>query len=108
MTKSLHAWTPEEVSSIPQRYRCELLVNNVQTLELNNSSLPSDSFLVSYKDDEGDKVDICRGSRMVDVFDLYYDRFGATIHSIQFTRGRVNPKIWSQNKKKTEEVSKKK
>lgn len=101
-------WSNEEKSSLPARYRCELLFTNVTTSELNDNSLPSDSYLVYYKDGEETKIDICRGSRMVDVFDLYYDRFGSVIQKIDFTKGRANPKLWGQARKKQEEANKKK
>lgn len=107
MTSS-EPWSSEETLSLPLTYRCELLFHNITSSELNDRNLPSDSFLVYYQDKEGNKIDICRGSRMVDVFDLYYDRFGPAIKTIEFTKGRVNPKVWGQNKKKAEEGSKKK
>lgn len=105
---SSEPWTQEELLTIPVGYRCEILHYNLANSDLNDRNLPSDSFLVHYQDKEGKKIDICRGSSMVNVFDLYYDRFGKTIESIIFTKGRMNPKIWGQNKKKTEEASNKK
>lgn len=93
-------WTLSDRETISEKYRCNLLYSDVATPEANNNRLPSDSFLVYYADEEGDKVDICRGSRMVDIFDLYYDRFGPNISKIEFTKGRVNPKIWGETNKK--------
>jgi hypothetical protein len=108
VNKSLEPWSGEEKSNVPLRYRCELLFTNVTTSEVNDNSLPSDSYLVYYKDEEGAKVDICRGGRMVYVFDLYYDRFGSVIERIEFTKGRANPKLWGIARKKQEEANKKK
>jgi hypothetical protein len=102
---TLEPWSLPEQEAVPTSYRCELLFIN--TLDVNTYALPSDSYLIYYKDKEGEKVDICRAARMVDIFDLYYDRFGGVIEKIDYSNGRVSPRIWRQNKK-TEEVNKKK
>ena len=106
MIASLEPWSSPEQEAVPVSYRCELLFTN--TLDVNTYDLPSDSYLIYYKDKEGEKVDICRAARMVDIFDLYYDRFGGVIEKIDYSNGRVNPRVWGQNKKKEEEVTKKK
>lgn len=108
MIASSEPWSVSEKETIPLSYKCEILFSDVASDVANNQTLPSDSYLVYYSDKEGKKVDICRASRMVDIFDLYYDRFGGTIRRIDYTKGRMNPKIWGQNKKKEEEVNKKK
>jgi hypothetical protein len=106
MIASLEPWSLPEKEAIPGSYKCELLFTN--TLDVNTYDLPSDSYLIYYKDKEGEKVDICRAARMVDIFDLYYDRFGGVIKKIDYSNGRVIPRLWKQNKKKEEEVTKKK
>jgi hypothetical protein len=106
MIASLEPWSLSEKESISDSYKCELLFIN--TLNVNTYDLPSDSYLIYYKDKDGEKVDICRAARMVDIFDLYYDRFGGVIEKIDYSNGRVNPRVWGQNKKKEEEVTKKK
>lgn len=108
MIASTEPWSVSEKETIPFSYKCELLFDGITDNTINNYNLPSDSYLVYYSDKDGRKVDICRASRMVDIFDLYYDRFGGTIRGIDYTKGRMNPKIWGQNKKKEEEVNKKK
>lgn len=106
MIASLEPWSLPEREAIPPSYKCELLFNNV--LNVNTYELPSDSYLIYYRDKEGEKVDICRAARMIDIFDLYYDRFGGVIQKIEYSNGRVNPRNWRMNKKKEEEVAKKK
>jgi hypothetical protein len=106
MIRSSEPWSSPEKESTPLSYRCELIFGNA--LDINTYNLPSDSYLIYYRDKEGEKVDICRAARMVDVFDLYYDRFGGVIKKIDYSNGRVNPRVWGQNKKKEEEVTKKK
>lgn len=66
----------------------------------NNKSLPSNSYLVSYLDGEKLIYDIAQGSR-VSIFDHYYDHYRNVI-SINWTEGRVNPKVYnSQPQKKS-------
>lgn len=100
-------WTLEEQNTLPLSYKCEVLFTNVTDVSVDNNSLPTDSYLVYYKDSEGNKLDICRAARMVNIFDLYYDRFGLSLKRIDYTKGRKNPRIWGENKHKKEEVSKK-
>lgn len=100
-------WSTEEQNTTPFSYRCEILFTNVTDTSVDNNSLPSDSYLVYYKDTEGNKLDICRSARMVNIFDLYYDRFGLALKRIDYTKGRMNPKIWGENKRKKEEAGKK-
>ena len=38
--------------------------------------------------------DITRGNKMVNLFDMYYDKFGDGLKSINWTHGRVNPRVW--------------
>jgi len=38
--------------------------------------------------------DLCRSSKMSNVFDLYYDRFGSGLKQIEMGYGRKNPKLW--------------
>jgi len=108
MSEYAEPWSSEEKETFGAPYSCEILFTNVTDKSLDNSSLPSDSYLVYYRDKEGNKKDICRASKMVNIFDLYYDRFGSNIKFIDYTKGRMNPKIWGQNKQKAQEISKKK
>ena len=63
-----------------------------------DKSLPLDSYIVSYSDDGVVKFDIVQGTQ-VKIFDHYYDEYRNVI-SIQWTDGRVNPKMYNQPKKK--------
>ena len=100
MNDSPKPWTIDEKETLPLSYRCEILFTNISDDAFNNNGLPSDSYLVYYSDEEGKKIDICRSSRMVDIFDLYYDKFGGNLTKISYSKGIVNPRIWRQNKKK--------
>lgn len=100
-------WTTEEKNTLPLSYKCEVLFTDVTDDSVNNNNLPSDSYLIYYKDSGGSKLDICRAARMVNIFDLYYDRFGSSLKRIDYTKGRANPKVWGENNRKKEESNKK-
>lgn len=66
-------------------------------------SLPRNSYIITYVQDEITKYDIVQASSFVEVFDNYYDNLGKdSIKKIQWTDGTVNPKTWgvTTNKKK--------
>lgn len=86
--------------------KCKLLIENASDTDVKNPNIPSDSFLVYYKNKEKSTIDICRGQKMSDVFDYYYDKFGKnSIEKITFSYGKINPRMW--NIPKPEEPSKK-
>lgn len=65
-----------------------------------NRSLPLNSYLVSYSHKDRITYDVVQGSR-VNIFDHYYDEYRNVI-SINWTDGRVNPKLYnSQSQKKS-------
>lgn len=65
----------------------------------NNKSLPLDSYIVSYSDNEIVKYDIVQGTK-VNIFDHYYDEYRNLI-SMKWTDGKVNPKSYNQPQKKS-------
>lgn len=86
--------------------KCKLLVENASDADIKNINIPTDSFLVYYKNNNKSSVDICRGSKMSDVFDFYYDKHGkGSIEKILFSYGKINPRLW--NVPKPEEGEKK-
>jgi hypothetical protein len=64
-----------------------------------DKSLPLNSYLVSYSSKGRVMYDIVQGSR-VSIFDHYYDEYREVI-SINWTDGRVNPKVYGQPQKKS-------
>jgi hypothetical protein len=99
-------WTDDEKFSIPKQYKCELIYDCATEDQLKDSKLPRDAYLVLYKVDEKLYADICRAGRRVDIFDLYYDKFGPdSIKLIDFGPGKTNPNLW--NSKSTKEKKKK-
>ena len=64
--------------------------------EERNTQFPLDAYIVTYKDSNGDvRKDIVRASAKVNLFDMYYDKFGAnSLISMDYGYGTVNPKLY--------------
>ena len=69
----------------------------------NDSSLPRDSYLVTYGDNDQQKFDIVQGLRG-DIFDHYWDKY-RDFRGMKWTDGKANPKMWGFTPK---EIKKKK
>lgn len=87
-------WTEEERKSVPPQYNCELLFHNANEEQLRNPELPSDAYIVEYGNETEKFIDLCRSSKMSNIFDLYYDKVGNNIRRIDFGYGRTNPRLW--------------
>lgn len=57
-----------------------------------DSSLPRDSYLVTYGVNDEEKYDIVQGLQ-VDIFDEYWDKY-RDFRGMQWTEGKCNPKMW--------------
>jgi hypothetical protein len=69
--------------------------------EVNNTSLPRNSYVVTYSHEEKECYDIVVATSSVDIFDHYYDTYKAGLKKIGYTKGTINSKLWqSQQPKK--------
>ena len=67
-----------------------------------DKSLPVDSYLVTYLVKDKEKYDIVQAGGKVEVFDTYYDEYGkGSLRSIQWTDGRVKPRVYGYVPKET-------
>ena len=89
-------WSLKEKETLPDKYSTELLVENCNIDEERNTQFPLDAYIVTYKDSNGDvRKDIVRASAKVNLFDMYYDKFGGnSLISINYGHGTVNPKLY--------------
>ena len=62
-----------------------------------NKSLPTDSYLVTYILEEETKNDIVQSVSQADIFDYYYDLY-KNIISIEWTDGKISPRLYGQTK----------
>ena len=91
----------------PSEYSCEILQEKTTTEKANDRKLPSDAFNVTYIVEGETRLDVTRSGKMVNVFDMYYDRYGKDcVQKIDYGHGTINPGQWGY--KKPEKKSKRK
>ena len=97
---NMSKWTEEDKKNLPNQYGCELIYDATTIDVARDYSLPSDSLLIHYKVNGEYFMDVCRGKKMADVFDLYYDKFGPdVIQKIEYGYGRLRPNMWGYTPK---------
>lgn len=87
-------WSNQERETSKSLYGCEILQEKCTKEDAKNKQLPIDSYLVTYAIDENIFQDIVRTSKRVSVFDMYYDKFGNCLKSIEWTNGKISPRLW--------------
>jgi len=88
-------WTPKEKEDLNSKYSTNLLKENCNKEDLSDKSLPSDAYVVTYKVEDAVRNDLVRCHGKVNIFDMYYDKFGSgSIISIEYGPGTVSPKTW--------------
>lgn len=95
--------TTEDIVAF-KAYGITVIISNCDKSAAKDKTLPSNSYLLTCENEGGPWYDIVMGSRF-DIFDAYYDRFGGVIKRMEWTDGRVNPKLWG-NKPKEEKKRK--
>jgi hypothetical protein len=92
--KTMAETSRKEKRVLPHEYGCEILLEKTTIEKAKDSSFPNDAYLIWYRCNDEDCIDLVRGTR-VRIFDMYYDKYGpGTIQKIDFGYGRTNPKIW--------------
>lgn len=87
-------WSNQERETSRSLYGCEVLQEQCTRQDAKNKQLPLDSHLVTYEIDGTIFHDIIKTSRKVGIFDMYYDKFGNCIKSIEWTDGKISPRLW--------------
>ena len=79
----------------PSDYSCEILQEKTTHEKANDRKLPSDAFNVTYVVEGETLLDVTRSSKMVNVFDMYYDKYGKdAVQKIDYGAGSVRPNLW--------------
>ena len=85
----------EENKINPSDYSWEVILEKTTKDKANDRKLPSDAFEVYYVVDGEERLDVTRSGKKVNVFNLYYDRYGkGSIKKIDYGQGTVNPSQW--------------
>ena len=88
-------WTPKEKEDMNSKYSTNFLKENCNQGELSDKSWPSDAYDVTYKIDDEVRHDLVRCHAKVNIFDMYFDKFGpGSIISIEYGPGIVSPRSW--------------
>ena len=86
----------------PADYSCEILLEKTTLEKSKDKKFPTDAFNVTYIVDGEECLDVTRSSKQVNIFDMYYDRYGG-VKKIDYGYGSINPSQWgykSPEKKK--------
>ena len=90
----------------PSDYSCQILLEKTTLEAANDTSFPNDARLVWYVVDGKEYIDLTRCSKVVKLFDMYYDKYGkGAVQKIDFGYGTANPKLWGQKPKKEKKNS---
>ena len=67
-----------------------------------DSSLPTNSYIVTYLVKDTEKYDIVQASGKVELFDKYYDEYGkGALKEIKWTDGKINQRVYGYVPKET-------
>ena len=78
----------------PEEYSCQILLDKTSLEKANDKSFPTDAYLVWYNVDGNELLDVTRSSKQVNIFDMYYDKYGKNLKRIEYGVGAVNPTQW--------------
>jgi len=85
----------EESKFKPSDYWCEIVLEKTTQEKALDRSLPTDAFNVTYVVEGQTYLDVTRSEKMVNVFDMYYDRYGkGAVQKITFGHGTIRPNLW--------------
>ena len=85
----------EEVKFNPADYWCEIVLEKTTQEKALDRTLPTDAFNVTYVVEGQTYLDVTRSEKMVNVFDMYYDRYGkGAVQSIGYGHGTIRPNLW--------------
>ena len=89
----------EESKFKPSDYWCDIILEKTTQEKAFDRSLPTDAFNVFYIVDGKEHLDVTRSEKMVNVFDMYYDRYGkGTVQKITYGSGTIRPNLWGIKK----------
>lgn len=84
---------------LPYEYGCEVLLEKTTLDKVKDPSFPNDAYLIWYVEEDKTYMDLIRCPKMVNLFDMYYDKYGpGSVKKIDFGYGRVSPKLWGYQK----------
>jgi len=90
-------------------YSCEIILERTTKDKAEDKSFPTDAFNVMYIVEGKEYLDVTRSTKMVNVFDMYCDRYGKTsVQSIDYGCGTIRPNLWGNSKAPAKQKKKRK
>ena len=76
-------------------YSCDIILERTTQEKAQDRSLPTDAFNVVYVYEGQEYLDVTRSTKMVNIFDMYCDRYGKTaVKKIDYGFGTIRPNLW--------------
>ena len=75
-------------------YSCIILLERTTEEKAQDKSFPTDAYMVRYVVDGTQHLDVTRCYKMVNIFDMYYDKYGKELKRIEWGYGTINPSQW--------------
>ena len=76
----------------PSVYSCEIILEKTTLDKAQDRKLPTDAFNVTYVVEGETRLDVTRSGKMVNVFDMSYDRYGKDcVQKIDYGHGTIKP-----------------
>ena len=99
---------PKQIEKNTAQYSCQIILEKTTLEKAEDRHLPTDAFNVTYLIDGKEHLDVTRSEKMINVFDMYYDRYGKdAVQKIDYGAGSVRPNLWgikAPQKKKRRKV----
>jgi len=87
---------PKQIEKNIEQYSCQIVLEKTTPEKAQDKNLPTDAFNVTYITDGKEYLDVTRSEKMANVFDMYYDKYGAgSVKSIQYGHGTIRPNLWN-------------
>ena len=89
-------WTEEDKAML-NRSEVSIFQENIVPDKLDDKYLPTDIHIVTYEMAGVTYYDAVRAYKMVDIFDVYYDKMekNGRVIDIKSGYGRIKPKLWT-------------
>lgn len=83
---------------VPSDYGCEILVEDGTWEQVCTREAPNDCRIITYISGSKTCYDLTRGPKVSKIFDMYWDKYREGIKKIEFSQGRISPKLWGAQK----------
>ena len=87
---------PKQIEKNTAQYSCQIILGKTTFEKAEDRHLPTDAFNVTYLVEGKEYLDVTRSEKMANVFDRYYDKYGAgSVKAIEYGHGTIRPNLWN-------------